>query len=351
MNNNIASRSAHTNHTARTTKCVLGALALAFAVTACSPAAAENAHSEEAAPAAVQGPLTEMLNGALGLNVTPAEQERQWAEQNRRQEELIAQCMTEAGFEYIPNLPTSTTNVADLFRMDDREWVAQFGYAMVRTPWDATDAKTERTNPNDAYTASLSVAELAAYNDALFGSLADVNYVGSDNADDIQTMLANGGCWGAAQDQVISESAASALYTDEFAPLTDAIMAFFDDQRQEITEADRQWVTCMADAGHTGFQRQSDAEASIEAAYDNILASFNWDAWDVEAFGYPSAANNTDLANLADKEVTLAVADFDCRVATNFDASRGAFQVEAEKQFVADYRAELDALMAAAEQR
>jgi len=344
----LASRS----RSARAHKVALSTIAVALAATACTPAAANgnNANDAASASAAVQqGPLTELLNGALGLNVTPAERERQFNEQHRIEEESIAQCMTNAGFEYLPNINPNPTDFDSMFRPTDREWVAQYGFATVRTPWDADNAQPTYTDPNAAYLASLSPAELAAFNSALYGAMADVNYMSAEDMGDVEDLLANSGCWGEAQQQTIANSATATFYTAEFAPLTEAIMNFFDKVRDDITEADRDWVTCMANAGHTGFQRQSDAAASIVAEQDDLMGRFNWDNWD-DSLGYPSAANYPALAELADRETELALADFDCRATTNFDARRSAFQVDAEKQFVSDHKAELNALQAAVEQ-
>jgi len=53
---------------------------------------------------------------------------------------------------------------------------------------------------------------------------------------------------------------------------------------------------------------------------------------------------------LRERELEIALADFDCRVASDFSARQEARRIEIETQFVDDHHAALTALRAAAEQ-
>jgi len=52
-----------------------------------------------------------------------------------------------------------------------------------------------------------------------------------------------------------------------------------------------------------------------------------------------------------EREINTALADYDCRIAVDYQARQDARRTELETQFIADHRADLEALRAAAEQR
>jgi hypothetical protein len=62
--------------------------------------------------------------------------------------------------------------------------------------------------------------------------------------------------------------------------------------------------------------------------------------------GTPVERRDRDQESLVGSapEIAIAVADFDCRAATDYVARLSAVQTERELEFVADHRAELDRL-------
>jgi len=54
---------------------------------------------------------------------------------------------------------------------------------------------------------------------------------------------------------------------------------------------------------------------------------------------------------MREREIDMALADFDCRVAVDYDARQAAVVNETETQFVNDHRSALEALRSAFEQR
>jgi hypothetical protein len=95
----------------------------------------------------------------------------------------------------------------------------------------------------------------------------------------------------------------------------------------------------MADGGHSGFAKQADAQTSIS---DKLNEYYNGQTEYVE--------DDPKLDALGEEEIALAVADLDCREKTNYRDEYEKVQFALEEQFIADNKADLDALKAAAEQ-
>jgi hypothetical protein len=347
---------------------LLGASALVFTMSACGEAGA-TADGSAAAATQVQGPLTQILSSVWGSDLSQEEQQRQFDERNLAEQEFIAQCMSQAGFEYIPHTGNATIVFSDdnMWRPDDREWVTQYGYGAMRSPWDtqreeeqaAIEAGGEVTtqefvDPNSDMLNSLSDSERRAWEIALWGDWENMpdGVISEDGMIlDEDAFWSSQGCNGEARLHTRTDSAFDLMSTDEFRPLMDSIQDFFDTLWALPSEADREWATCMADAGHPGFTRQNDASNSIWEAQTEFWNNMNWDNWDWETMGSPNANTHPEMGTIADREVELALTDLDCRESVNFRSRQEAAQIAAETQFVNDHRAALDALIAAAAQR
>jgi len=289
-------------------------------------------------------PLAEYLSAIEGTDLSPDSQIRRFLEEQNRREELIAQCMHEAGFEYVPS-PQAMSAVQQLgeWQTDDQEWVLQFGYGIFQRPEGGQGWSAEWSvlaDPNSEYVESLSDGERSAFFEALHGPSTGV-------AD--ETVMEFRGCRGWAQQQVFLESPGSLHLLDEFAPLFEAIDTMRENLLFEISDADADWAACMADAGHPGFQRQRDAQQSITERINVLMEGLG--DWDWLLLGEPSPDNHPAFADAAEHETALALADLNCRVTVDFNARQEARNFEAETQFVNDHRAALEALRSAAEQR
>jgi hypothetical protein len=106
---------------------------------------------------------------------------------------------------------------------------------------------------------------------------------------------------------------------------------------------DAQWAACMADAGYPSLVAQGDARAAFWQKYYAFLLT-----WDTSS-GLELTAG-AEYRGLAEQEVTIALADLDCREATNYRAEYRRLQIAAEARFVADHRTELEAFKRAAQQ-
>jgi len=297
-------------------------------------------------------PLTGYLTAAHGGDLSPEEQERQFAEQQEQQEELVAQCMQEQGFEYAPSTQSSSFSSGDgaEWEPDDREWVSQYGYGAVRSPFtdEPSTAEEEYVDPNGDYVASLSESEQTAFYEALYGPQPTEEEMGGEEMGEdgsFEYDWQTAGCQGAAQHEVAGEDVSR---SEEFEPLFDAINEFYEvmPSLPGMAELDGDWAACMDAAGEGGHQTQTDAQDSAFEDLDEVYASVQ-PTVDGEAGGEPDQAA---LDALAEREVELALVDLGCREETDYRHRSTDVTREAEQQFVDDHKSELEALEAAAEQ-
>ncbi len=310
----------------------LAAAALLVALAGCS-----NPGATTADPA--DSPLNKYLSALWGGDLSEDQQIERMEADNREREELVAQCMTEEGFEYLPVTQNGGVFMSgDEWKPDDREWVAQYGYGMVNFPGrDApTQPENEYVDPNEDYVASLSDSEREAYYEALHGPQPTEEELGEDGSYEYNWETA--GCYGWASHEIEGDNPAT---SDEYKPLMDSINEFYTQMESapEFAEIDAAWAACMADAGHSGFAKQSDAQNSVNDELNEYYE--NQTEW---------VEDDPALDELAEKEIELALVDLDCREKVDYRAKRTAVTFELEEQFIADNKTELDALKAAVEQ-
>lgn len=282
----------------------------------------------ESAPATVEpGPAEAYLESALGFSVDDA------TAAAVRQEEIVAACMSEQGFEYIPD--TSGYQVVDTAEIDpppgSRAFADQFGYGFAAAP-EEMRAISSGAGPNEAVTSAMSPEEYEAYTRALWGDDA------VDGSSDGGMEL--GGCVREARDQVWGDRETDhvrAGLEDEIARIDDEVAP----TDPLVLAAAAEWSECMADAGHPGYAAPADAE---EAAWDAWMA-FN------DAIGADPTLGVVDEdsggpvgeADLAAQEASLATADWDCRAAADYDSVWSAARDRLQQEYVDAHRAELDA--------
>jgi hypothetical protein len=317
--------------------------AVALLLSGCGGSEAEAGATPDAAEQT--SPLSEYLDAVYGGDLSPEEQERKFAEEQEQTEELVAQCMQEQGFEYTPATASSTfMSSSDVeYEPDERDWVAQYGYGAINSPYNEEPMPEEEyVDPNADYVASLSESEQMAFNEALHGPMPDEDEIAEDGSYEYDWTTA--GCYGAAQHEVAGEDLSQ---SEEFSSLFEAIDALYADTASwpGMAELDGEWATCMEAAGHGGYATQLDAQNSfyeeLNEIYENVGVSE-----DGTPTGEPDQAA---LDALAEREVELALADLDCREEVDYRDRSTEINREVEQQFVDDHKAELDALVAAAE--
>jgi len=301
-------------------------------------------------------PLDEYMNAIWGSSLSPDAQRARLEQISQRSEELITQCMHDAGFDYDPG----TLNDSRILWGDEEgwnptnpEWIAQWGYGIIDSPLgggctasrcSSLPVSAAPENPRRT------PAEQKAYFRALWGppcedwgivtEMAGGAFSCSEPPEwttmQVWEVL---GCQGQASLQMATESPQGLQHDDEFAPLFAAIWQMQGSLRSDITDADIDWALCMANAGFLGFERQSDGERSI------------WDMYRPMTPGIRPGLTDDEIRDIQQIEIETAIADFNCQTSTDFWARQNAHRTGVETQFVNDHRAALTALLDAAEQR
>ena len=280
------------------------------------------APTEDARTPAPLGPLELYLGDVVGGR-TQGEVAAELAER----EEAVAACMAEQGFEYVPvvMVPGSFEASDDPLR-GTREFAEAYGYGVWRGPEIEPGQYTYMLDDgaNRAYRESLSPEAGAAYDVALMGQPTDlgggtVSYDGT-------------GC----QDVLSQHGSAEAEYLrgvrDEISDFLESLWAG-DDPR--LAEIDAAWASCMRDAGYD----DDSPRAAEQRVIDEITA----------AYGSASAPSPGQVDERAAAERRLALADQDCRDATDWTARRRAAEHQLQQEYVDAHRTDLDALVAATE--
>ncbi|TFD65049.1 hypothetical protein [Cryobacterium sp. Hb1] len=281
-----------------------------------------------------EGPLAKYMSGIYA----GFDEDSAIAQQNE-QEELVAACMSDEGFDYTP---ADAAQYSGMMGDSGEEygtekWVAENGYGMSQSPEQLAAQEEESeayVDPNQDYLASLSAGEQTAYNEALNGpqpseeEIADGSYVDSYEAK---------GCYGAAFQKINGDQPSP----EDHAAVYDAMSTLYEDLQKSpaIVKLDAEWAACMADAGYATFAKKADAQESIMNEQNAL--------YEDEAGTTP---DEKVLADLREQELALAMADFTCAEDVDYTEATTKVQFELEEQFITDHKSELDALIADSEQ-
>lgn len=221
-------------------------------------------------------------------------------------EALIADCMNEAGFEYIPvdYLTVRRAMTADKSApgLSDVEWAESFGFG-ITTLLDVAELPPQLADPNSVIRLglgeqniqifnNLSETDQEAYNFKLFGENTDATFAYTLEDEDFSE---TGGCTRTALEQVFSPEELSASYYNP----GDALI----EEDSRVIAAIEDWAGCMREAGFD-YDNPEDTESEIEDRLDAIL-----DGADPEEL---SAEAQAALTELQGEERALAVAQLEC---------------------------------------
>lgn len=260
-------------------------------------------------PAASQGSATgqdEVSGTEEGQDEVPGTEEfglteEELVESVEAVEALIASCMSDAGFEYVPVDYATVRKAMDADKtapgLTDEEYAATFGYGITTQPQLAganTPATLGLGEQNIQIFNSLSDADQIAYNHTLFGENTDATFAVTLEAEDFAE---TGGCTRAAIEQVFSPEELSAAYYNP----GDALI----EQDPRVIAAIAAWAACMREAGFD-YNNPEEIEPDLEDRLDAIL-----DGADPEML---SAAAQADLTELQGEERAIAVADLECEL-------------------------------------
>ena len=219
-------------------------------------------------------------------------------------EEFIAECMNDAGFEYIAvdynTIRSGMLADKNLPGMGEERFIREHGYGIStfytgHAPQLATGyspAQVGLGNRNVSIFENLSPADQVAYNHTLFGENSDASFA---VAIEIEDFSRTGGCTRAAIEQVFEPEQLLATYYNP----KDALI----EEDPRMIEAIAKYSECIHDAGFDyGHEKE------IEADLRNRLATITGG----EPLESLSAEARNALAELQEYERALAVASLNC---------------------------------------
>lgn len=296
---------------------------------------------DAALPTTEPGPAEVYLEAGTGYSSDEA------PELTVRFEELIAACMQEQGFEYVPDVDAHV--LVDDAEIEPppgtRAFAEQFGYGFAAAP-EGMRVSGSSAGPNQVITDAMSPEEYDAYTRALMGdAIADATAAGEGSGgggsdgggSDGETEL--GGCYRGARNEVYGDREQDHIRAgleDEIARI-DAEVAPTD---PHVMAAAAEWSECMSDAGHPGYAAPPDAEEAAWAAWLALNEGIAADPALGTAGPDGGIAGEGDLAT---REASLATADFDCRIEAEYDAVWQEARDRLQQEYVDAHRAELDA--------
>jgi hypothetical protein len=282
-----------------------------------------------------ESPLSKYMSAAYGDYDADA-----GLAQQKDQEKLIATCMADEGFDYTP---VDTSQYSGMMTDGGEEygtekWVAENGYGMSQSPeqvLEQQEQSQEFVDPNQDYVMNLSEGERSAYYEVLYGVQPTEEEMNEDGS--FEYNWETSGCQGAASHEVNGNAPSQ----EEHAELFEAMSTMYETVQSspELVKLDAEWAMCMADAGQGSFTTKTDAQESISTAMNAIYEDSSETGPDEKA-----------LADLREKEIALAMADFTCAEEIDYTDESMKVQFDLEEQFITDHKSELDALIADYEQ-
>lgn len=311
-------------------------------------------------------PLDKALGALYGMDEDPEEWQREEDERSRKVEEMIATCMAEEGFEYVPmDTSSASFSFVDDEDWDSEEWAAQYGYGVSTDPWaddQPVEPAEEWVDPNEDYVMAMSESEQTAYYEALYGAstFEEEEWVEDDVIIEDDYSWEEAGCQGLAHHEVY-ESGENDVWEDPaYTEFFEAMEGLYADVQRDprIAEINDEWAQCMADAGISGMTSPDEASTVFytewDALYTEASDQIDWEAIDWEALDaagtmdpVAEAMDQTALADLREREIAAAVADRGCQEDLDTQSQSLAVQFEFEEKFVETYQAEIDAISAA----
>jgi hypothetical protein len=280
-------------------------------------------------------------------------------QQMRQVEDLVAGCMRDRGFEYVPIDPAESHQedpFAAVYALPPDEFAREYGYGISTLTTSSDSSEDEVKDPNMDIREGLSEAAREEYDRALWGETVDATAVGSDA---VEPTSQEGGEPGNSEDQSCYELANEEVYGEgaydeqqDGADLSEFDGLFEDMQAvrwriendPRVAEAIRTWSDCLAAAGHGGFTTPEAAQQDvIERMMDLYGSTTVNEGTDAEAqiMNMETDIDEAALRELHDYEVDLASADYECQQQHYVEVQREV-ALALEEQFVEEHRAELE---------
>ncbi len=253
-------------------------------------------------------------------------------------EEAIAACMAAQGFTYVPVRPPEVEPL--VFEeppgpvRGTRAFAKRYGYGVAwqsekYPPHSEEAAEPDPTDPNQQLLASMSDTERAAYEFALFGTMNDA----PDPDEGPQpSRWQDWACSGQAR---WDHGRAGLAYLDPGWAEVSEELAGVDvavEGHTDVLAARSQWRECMVAEGFGEWRVPEEAMSSFWGEIPGLFYDEN---------GVPR--DQPDLEPLAERERAAAVADWDCRAKSDYDARLHAARSELEAEVLERLGPELDA--------
>jgi hypothetical protein len=198
------------------------------------------------------------LPGVREFGLTDAE----FVDHVERTQALIAECMTRAGFEYVP-VDVATIERAQYSNrkepgLTDRQYHERWGYS-ISTRFD-DPVRTIGLGPNVQIMESLSAADREAYELTLLGPARDSDFAFTLDDEDFSS---TGGCTREAVAQVFTPEQLEGTYVNPKDVLVE--------QDARVIEAMNNWTTCMHDQGYNYKDDQDVIMEEYEERLDALL--------------------------------------------------------------------------------
>jgi hypothetical protein len=209
-------------------------------------------------------------------------------------ESSIADCMSEAGFEYIPIDAETFRDAMDLVGgsppgFTDEEFVAQYGYGITTLP---PKSEFRFGDENQRIFDDLSSEDQVAYTRTLVGDHETATFVLMLEQEDF---LPAGGCTETAIEEVFTPEQLSPSFFNPF----DALV----EQDPRMIEAQENWSNCMKGAGFE-YATQGDPEDEFVERLQTLTGGAD-----------PATLEGSDkeaLEQLQGEERAIAAVDFEC---------------------------------------
>lgn len=297
-------------------------------------------------------PLNDYMSAGYDPDMSDEEREAQWAQDDKERQEIIAQCMTDEGFEYKPvDYSGSYSSGSDVeWEPDKREWVEKYGYGMFNSPWNEIEQPEpeemeEFVDPNMEYVESLSASEQTAYYEVLYGEQQEETIDEETGEAIYEYNWEEAGCQGKADHEV--GGASQDLYTDYEDLMTEIEKLYTEiEESSEVAELNTKWSECIAEEGFE-FDSPMLAQTSVSDQMNEYYENLPADYWEN---GGEDPSTSDEWKEMGKDEIKLALADLDCREKFNYNDEKLKLQFELEEQFIKDHKAELDEFKTAAEQ-
>jgi hypothetical protein len=224
--------------------------------------------------------------------------EKQFVEHVEAVESRVAQCMSQAGFEYVPvdveTVRLAMQAVRVLPGYTPEEYHQTWGYG-ISTRFD-NRVKEIGLGPNLATLRGLTPADREAYERTLYGDEPDETFAFAFDEEDFSS---TGGCTRKAVEQVFTKEQVRGDYVNP----KDVLI----DEDPRIVAANERWIQCMKDRGWEtkyDYEDQDDIMAELERRFEKLVGDD-----DPRTLTGPRLEQ---LKALQREEIAISMADFRC---------------------------------------